>query len=82
MRKLLTKKPDVVAAVVAELTPIESDDGYACPDCGGLFLDKEEAQDCCPRDVPSCRVYQCQECDALHETEDEARYCCVEEVVQ
>ena len=45
---------------------------FECPDCGALYEDEDEADDCCP-------LWICGECDREYDDEEEADDCCTEE---
>jgi uncharacterized C2H2 Zn-finger protein len=58
------------------MVKIEKSVGFKCPDCDSLFLDKEDARDCCAPDIDELEVWTCPVCGELHEEKEDAKSCC------
>jgi len=61
---------------VEDEVEIEQVDAFQCPDCGAIYEDVVDAQECCPKEVESIVAYECPKCKTLYEDEDEAKECC------
>lgn len=49
--------------------------GYACNECGTLYLDEEEATECHGSADP-VQAFTCGRCGTLYATKEEAEKCC------
>lgn len=57
---------------------VDGVDGWKCQNCGNLFDDKGDSDNCCGAVVNE--KFECDGCGEIFEEEEEAEECCPEEV--